>query len=209
VFFYLSQNRNCYEKLVTEIRTNFKCPSEIQTGPQLAQCSYLRACINEAMRMSPPISSTLWREVCKGGIVVDNRYIPEGVDIGVSPYALHHNENIFPESYKFKPERWIKSEDNSSETFNKAWDAFSPFSLGTRACAGRTMAYTEISDAIARTIWSLDMKRAEGGLGKIGGGIEGAPEGYDREAEFQLEDHITCCHSGPYLQFRVRKDLID
>lgn len=156
--------------------------------------------------MSPPISSTLWREVCAGGIHIDGEYIPEGIDVGVSPYALHHNEMIFPDSYKFKPERWIESEENNSEDIEKVRMAFSVFSIGTRACAGRTMAYTEISDTVARTFWSLDMKCAEGSLGKIGGGTQGKPEGRNRIGEFQLEDHITCCHNGPYLQFRPRQE---
>lgn len=155
------------------------------------------------MRMSPPISSTLWREVCADGIWINGKYIPKGVDIGISPYAFHHNEDIFPDSYKFKPERWVESQD--PELIEKARLAFSPFSLGTRACAGRTMAYTELTDTIARTLWSLDIKHVEGALGGIGGGIQGMGEGYDRVEEFQLKDHITCAHNGPYLQFRLRQ----
>ncbi|KAF7959196.1 hypothetical protein EAE96_002711 [Botrytis aclada] len=206
LFFYLSRNKACYGKLVAEIRSTFGSVSEIETGPRLAECHYLRACIDESMRMSPPISSTLWRTISAAdGVWIHGNYIPKGVDIGVSPYAFHHNDEVFPDSYKFKPDRWIESPENSSEAIEKARAAFSPFSIGTRACAGRTMAYTEISDTIARTLWALDIKPAEGSLGRIGEGMEGSGKGYDRKGEFQLKDHITCCHNGPYLQFKLRE----
>ncbi len=68
--------------------------------------------------MSPPISGTHWREVCPGGIDLDNFHIPQGYDIGVNPYAVHHNEELFPNSYTYKPERWIVSNDNRKKLWN-------------------------------------------------------------------------------------------
>ncbi|KAK6613769.1 cytochrome P450 3A31 [Botrytis cinerea] len=153
LFFYLFRNKACYGKLVAEIRKTFDSVSEIQTGPRLAQWHYLRACTDESMRMSPPISSTLWRTISAAdGVWIDGNYISKGVDIGVSPYASHHIGEIFPDSYKLKPDRWIESPENSSEAVEKARAAVGPFSIGTRACAGRTMAYTEISNTITRTL---------------------------------------------------------
>lgn len=204
IFFYLSEYPEAYEKLTAEIRSSFSSPDEIRSGPQLSACSYLRACIDESMRMSPPISSTLWREVCDNGAYIDSHFLPPGADIGVSPYAFHHNEALFHNSYVFEPERWIVSEDNPTEKVEQAREAFSVFSVGSRACAGRTMAYTEISDTLARTIWHMDFKRASGELGTVGGGHAKAGDGKHRVREFQLEDHITCCHNGPFLQFRSR-----
>ncbi|KAM0164559.1 hypothetical protein ACHAQE_002777 [Botrytis cinerea] len=139
--------------IAAEIRKTFDSVSEIQTGPRLAQWHYLRACTDESMRMSPPISSTLWRTISAAdGVWIDGNYISKGVDIGVSPYASHYIGKIFPDSYKLKPDRWIESPENSSEAVEKARAAVGPFSIGTRACAGRTMAYTEISNTIARTL---------------------------------------------------------
>ena len=155
--------------------------------------------------MSPPISGTLWREVCPGGLRIDDEFVRAGVDVGVNPYALHHNEDIYPESYVYKPERWIVSERNSKEAVEAARLAFSPFSLGPRVCAGRNMAYMEIADAIATTIWYTDFRRAEGPLGSVSAGEKGGRDGRHREHEFQLQEHITCSHTGPFLQFRERR----
>ena len=49
--------------------------------------------------MSPPISGTLWREVCPGGIDLDNNHITQGCDIGFNPYGVHHNEELYRKSY--------------------------------------------------------------------------------------------------------------
>jgi cytochrome P450 len=207
-FFYLSAYPSCYKRLVSEIRGTFASGSEIQSGQKMSQCVYLRACIDEAMRMSPPITGILWREVCTGGIVLDNEFIPEGYDVGVSLYAIHHNEALFPDSYTFKPERWIPGECGSLEALARARHAFNPFSLGARACAGRTMAYMELSDTLARTIWHLDFRRAEGFLGSIGAGVEGARDGRDKVMEFQMQEYLTVHHEGPFLQFRAREDVV-
>lgn len=172
---------------------------------RLASCGYLRASMDEAMRMSPPIATTLWREVCADdGLVVDGLLLPRGVDVGVSPYALHHNERLFPDSFAFCPERWIVSANTSPADVERMRRAFSVFSVGPRACAGRRLAYVELSDALARTVWYLDLYSADGFLASLQGGQVGARYGRHRAREFQLEDHITCHHDGPYLRFRVR-----
>ncbi|KAK4692524.1 hypothetical protein P7C71_g4702, partial [Lecanoromycetidae sp. Uapishka_2] len=158
LFFYLSAYPSCYTKVVSEVLTTFTSATEIQTGPKLASCHYLRACIDEMLRMSPPISGTLWREVCPTGITIDSNFLPPGTDVGVNPYAVHHNEDLYTDSYTFKPERWIVSETNPKEAVERAREAFSPFSLGTRACAGRNMAYMELADAMAKTLWYTEFK---------------------------------------------------
>jgi cytochrome P450 len=94
--FYIARHRECYERLATEIRSMFTSGSEI-SGPKLAGCHYLRACIDEALRMSPPIPGTLWRQLApevdkSAQFVVDGHVIPRDTFVGVSVYSLHHNE---------------------------------------------------------------------------------------------------------------------
>ncbi|KAI0391384.1 cytochrome P450 [Xylariaceae sp. FL0594] len=112
LFFYLSRDTRCYRRLAQEIRTSFRSEAEM-TGQRtkLSGCEYLRACIDEALRMSPPILATLWRAQVPGDarpLVVDGHVIPEGVDVGVNTYAFHHNEALFPEPFRFRPERWLR-----------------------------------------------------------------------------------------------------
>ena len=57
LFSYFSRNPEAYSKFADEIRTTFSSHSEIQGGPKLAGCRYPRTSIEEALRMSPPVSS--------------------------------------------------------------------------------------------------------------------------------------------------------
>ncbi|CAG8980246.1 hypothetical protein HYALB_00009828 [Hymenoscyphus albidus] len=60
-FFYLSRNPVSYQRLAAEIRSTFTSGDEI-CGAKLASCTYLRACIDEALRLASPVSGILWRD---------------------------------------------------------------------------------------------------------------------------------------------------
>ena len=92
-------------RLQDEIRSVFTDVEEIWSIQDLDSCHYLRACINEALRLSPPVGALLPREILAGGLTVDDHHFPEGIDIGVPHYALHHNELHYPDPFVFKPER--------------------------------------------------------------------------------------------------------
>ena len=158
------------------------------------------------MRMSPPTSGFPWREVEQGGALVAGEYFPCGYDVGCCLYAVHHNEAYFPDSFRFMPERWIESDPTiSSEQRQLAAGALKPFSLGPRACAGRSLAILELSLTTEKILWALDFRRAKGPSGCLGEGKPGAPVGSHRINEYQLISHITSSGKGPRLQFRQRK----
>ncbi|KAI1479685.1 cytochrome P450 [Daldinia eschscholtzii] len=211
LFFYLSRNPVCYQKLSEEIRSTFTSGSEIRDGQQLRSCEYLRACIDEALRIAPPVPSVLWREEVltateKGDIVVDGHVIPRGTQVGVSIYSLHHNPDYFPDPFTYKPERWLA--DTSEIQSSTMREAFNPFSLGPRACAGKAMAYMEISVLIGRALWYFDFKAAQGAEGQLGAGKEGDKTGRGRTSEFQIYDVFSSTHDGPNLLFSSRKETI-
>jgi cytochrome P450 len=208
VFFYLSRYPECYKALAQEIRSTFENGEDISYNEKLVNCHYLRACIDEAMRMSPPSPGALWREqsltdTSEEPLVVDGHVIPKGTQLGVSLYALHHNEAYFPEPFFYKPERWLGN--NSDEQTRVMREAFNPFSIGSRACAGKAMAYMEASLAIARTIWHFDFKAAPGIDGQLGAGTAGDKNGREHTSEFQIFDIFSATHDGPNLVFQIRK----
>ncbi|KAK3329251.1 cytochrome P450 [Apodospora peruviana] len=214
-FFYLSCNPEVYKRLATEIRTTFSSGLDIRSGPQLGGCRYLRAVIDETLRISPASIGTLWRQQDPSfkhePFVVDGHAIPPGVAVGISPYSLLHNEAYFPEPFTFRPERFLeldKTEGTVEEREARATTrhAFAPFALGDRNCAGRALAYMEASLTLAKTIWYFDFQRAAGEAGQVGGGKKGAEDGRDRPDEFQLYDNIAADHDGPNLVFAARRE---
>lgn len=83
VFFYLSRHPAVYKRLATEIRTTFADARAIRGGPLLASCTYLRAVIDESLRLSVPTTSMPWREEAAPSdgtpttpFVVDGHIIP-------------------------------------------------------------------------------------------------------------------------------------
>ncbi|KAI1307149.1 cytochrome P450 [Xylaria venustula] len=209
LFFYLSRNADCYQKLTMEIRSKFSSSDSITGGRRLSDCSYLRACIDEALRMSPPIAGTLWREQTvesnreakAARLVIDGHIIPRGTHIGVNTYALHHNEAYFPDAFAFKPERFL---DQGAEQARKA---FNPFSLGARGCMGRSMAYLELSLIVAKVLWHLDFTQAPGETGRLGESTYWRLRGRrERIDEYQTYDVFGAVHEGPCLVFEPRRD---
>ncbi|RWA11491.1 hypothetical protein EKO27_g3605 [Xylaria grammica] len=212
VFYYLSRNPECYKRLITEIRSTFPDSGEIKSGPRLAACSYLRACINEALRMSPPVPGTLWRQQVSGGdknpspLVIDGIAIPPGTHIGVNIYALQHNEAYFPEPFTFKPERFL-GQSSPAEKLIK--DAFAPFSLGARRCMGKSMAYLEASLILAKTLWHFDFVQVPNSKGIVGESTYWKESGkVERIDEYQINDIFAAAHDGPCLIFKPREGNI-
>jgi cytochrome P450 len=212
-FFYLSRNPTVYERIVTEIRSRFSSLDEIHMGPTLNGCRYLRACIDEALRMSAPVIAPLYREAGPGGATVRGIYVPEGYVAASQAYALHHNEKYYPDSFSYRPDRWLSPSSMSSESENKsisvspdAKTAFFTFSHGTRNCAGINLAYLEISLVIARVLWLADLRiPSYPNLARIGAGDREDKEPMRRRKnEYQLYDLFASEKEGPMLEFRRR-----
>lgn len=158
-------------------------------------------------RMSPPVPGIAWRQQAiddpqKGQpLIIDGHLIPPGTQVGVSAYALHHNEEYFPSPFSFQPERWIDAAKDAEQAA-RLRSAFMPFSVGSRSCAGKAMAYLEASLVIAKTLWYFDFEAAPGELGRVGGGAPEKGLGRERTDEYQLYDIFAASHSGPYLVFK-------
>ncbi|THV53997.1 hypothetical protein BGAL_0037g00410 [Botrytis galanthina] len=215
LFFYLSRHPTAYTLLATEIRDTFSSGLDIKSGAQLSSCKYLRACIDETLRMSPPFLATFWREPYSDHtepFVVDGHVIPRGTMVGVNPYCVMHNDEYFPEPFAFRPERWLTSEEGSFSTAKEEQNlasmraAFAPFALGDTGCLGKAMAYHETSLAIAKTLWYFDFEKASGEAGKLGEGQPGNINGRDRVDEYQLLDLAVADHDGPNLAFAPREE---
>ncbi|KAI0533765.1 cytochrome P450 [Xylaria digitata] len=167
MLFYFSKNPEVYSTLATEIRS----------GSQLNSCKYLRACIDETLRI----------DYGNDPFIVDGHVIPPGTQVGVSLYSLFHNEEYFPDSFTFRPERWlggpVGGEDavpGHETTITTIRKAFVPFLIGDRACAGKPMAYLEASLTLARVLWFFDFELAPGQVESSGARKPGRTDGRDR-----------------------------
>lgn len=206
--FYLVRNPAALAKVTEEIRGKFVDVEQIIHGPALGSCTYLRACVDEAMRMSPSVGGILPREVLPGGITIEGNFIPAGTVVGTPHYTIHHNEAYYPKPYSYVPERWMVGAKNpltGTETVqddvSRASSAFCPFSIGPRGCIGKGLAYVEMTTTLARTLFLYDVRKAVAEADPS----EGHPSlewGRHRPDEFQLVDTFTSAKKGPVLEFR-------
>ncbi|KAJ0126685.1 Uncharacterized protein HZ326_30214 [Fusarium oxysporum f. sp. albedinis] len=161
------------------------------------------------MRMSPPVPADLAREVQEGGIVVDGQYISEGMKISTASYCMHHNPDIYPEPFKFRPERWIVDEKDdcgvSPESVSLAKSAFMPFSAGPRGCVGKNLAYLEMSLALAKIVYNFEIRRDHSS--NLGGGSPDAIKGRRTVDQYQLRDIFVAIRDGPAVQLAKRTHM--
>src|SRR6202035_1666596 len=81
--------------------------------------------------------------------------VPAGTAISVSILLLHHREDLYPDPFAFRPERWIDRKPGTYEWI--------PFGGGTRRCLGATLAMAEQRVVLAAMARRLDLAAAEPG----------------------------------------------
>lgn len=169
----------------------------------------MRACIDEALRMSPPVGTGNGRETPASGITIDGEFLPGDVDVGVSTYAIHHNPEYYADPWTFRPERWIEGEQGvgMGTDIAVARACFSAFSQGIRSCLGKGLAYTELTLVLASLLFATDFQFANAELALVGRGREDGEYGRHHAREFQLKDCIVGQKQGPWLVYKRRSDV--
>jgi cytochrome P450 len=202
--FYLLRDPERMQKLVDEIRSSFDNLDDVRT-PKLNQLSYLAAVLDEAMRLAPSVPSPFPRVVLPGGLVVDGERIPAGITVGVAAYCIHHNETYYPDSFSFRPERWItnKNDPESAKSVAQVKAAFLNFGAGPYNCIGKSVAILASKLVLAKMLYQYDVRVPNGVV--TGGGGPGLGQGREREEEYQLQDILVSYRSGPMVQLQERK----
>ncbi|KAH7412370.1 cytochrome P450 monooxygenase-like protein [Phaeosphaeria sp. MPI-PUGE-AT-0046c] len=209
IFFYLANNAAVLEKLTAEIRSTFHKVEDIVVGTKLSRCQYLRACVDEALRINPPAPGELSREVLPGGATIQGSFYPAGTIVGCAPWSMGRDEEVYGDAMTYRPERWIAASKNGSliddDYVRSIKKQFHPFSMGSRDCAGRNLAMLELLLVCARTVWKTDIRLAPGDTTG-----QGRPElgwGQDSRHHYIVKDSFLCLKNGPVLQFKLRADL--
>ena len=201
----MTRNPSAYAKVAKEVRSAFRSVADIRAGPALNSCVYLRAAINESLRMAPVATQPLWREADPGGCIVDGELIPEGLNVGAGIFSLHRNPKAFPHPYEYDIERWIidpeKDEEEEKERIKEMSRSFAPFSVGPRQCIAKNFAMMELMLTMVNVFYRLDFESA----GTLGEGKKGAGSGREREGEFQFKSYFTSYMEGPMVRFKKRE----
>ncbi|KAL4919202.1 cytochrome P450 [Aspergillus aurantiobrunneus] len=135
ILFYLHNEPELLEKLKDELAPLGDDPSLIQ----LEQLPYLTGVMLEGIRLSYGVSARLPRIAPYNALQYKDWSIPRGTPVSMSCLLMHHDESVFPDSYRFDPERWVdRDERKRLEKYMVA------FSKGSRMCIGMHLARSEI-----------------------------------------------------------------
>src|SRR5271154_5290270 len=91
----------------------------------------------------------------------------------------------------------------TQESVAAARSAFCAFSLGTRGCVGRRLAYKELQLSLALILFSFDLRLAEADQEPTSKAAR-HPMRW-RKDEYQLFDRFLAERDGPMVEFRARQ----
>jgi cytochrome P450 len=108
-------------------------PPSVEDLPRLA---YLGRVFKEALRLYPPVY--LFGRETNCGVEIGGRHFARGTVFFVSPYALHHRSEWWPDPETFDPDRFSVEAEASRPRLS-----YIPFSIGPRVCIGNHFALME------------------------------------------------------------------
>jgi cytochrome P450 len=155
--YHLLTNQETMAALVAEIRGTFSTDGDIDMQ-RLAGLPYLSACMQEALRMYPPIAMGIPRCVTDEngpGNIILGKVVPPGTRVSVQHYVTYRSPLNFADPDEFAPERWLGTKDRFK---NDRLSASQPFSFGPRNCIGQNMALHEMRLIIAKVLFNFDLE---------------------------------------------------
>lgn len=146
LFFQLAQNPSVLQKLQEELDAYFTQNKE-PSAASLSKLDYLNACINESLRLHPPVPSGVQRITPPEGLQLGDTYIPGETIVQVPTYTLHRDERAFVKPNEYIPDRWT-----SQTELVKDASVFTPFGTGRYSCAGKQLGLMELRSVTSQVI---------------------------------------------------------
>lgn len=142
ITFHLLDQPELLRKLVQELKAHVEDPKDLPRWTVLEKLPYLNAVIQEGLRLSYGVSGPMALEAPDEDLIYRGEFekkdvkllIPKGTAMAMSNVITHHNEQIFPDSHAFVPERWLDQDSTSRKSLERAMNTFS---RGPRACMGK------------------------------------------------------------------------
>jgi cytochrome P450 len=141
-----------HPEVKAQILAELATPGPNPEPMNIARLSYLGAVCQETLRICPVGMLSLPRLVEKSVEVNGYSFEPGNIITGCI-YLTHHDEKLYPEPQKFKPERFLERQPNAYE--------FIPFGGGARRCIGEALAQFEMKLVLATILAGYELRLGE------------------------------------------------
>ncbi|CAE6500583.1 unnamed protein product [Rhizoctonia solani] len=154
--YMLAENPDIMAKLRAEVvgrlgTSNYPTPEDFK------EMKYLRAVLNETLRLFPPVPMNE-RTAAKSTVLQSGGkkyYVPAGANMPYSVLIMHRRKDLWgPDAEDFDPERWLDERLKKYVTPNPF--IFLPFNAGPRICLGQQFAYNEASYFLSRLLQRVE-----------------------------------------------------
>jgi benzoate 4-monooxygenase len=175
LMFWVLRTPGVLEKLQKELDDALPGDWCVPSYSQVKDLTYLRAVINETLRIHSTSSLGLPRIAPPEGATVCGVFFPGGTVLSVPAYTMHHSKEVWgADAEEFRPERWFELTPMQKKSFI-------PFSVGPRACVGQNVAELEMTNIVATVFSGWEWKFAEGETQGLPGGELATVEGFLRK----------------------------
>ncbi|XTI85616.1 cytochrome P450 [Cenococcum geophilum] len=164
--FLITTNASIYSTILSELLTAQKenrLTRPILRDSESRNLLYLQACIKEGLRLYPPVTGLLAKEVPPQGDIIDGRFVPGGTSIGWNSWGLMRLHDIFGMDVEvFRPERWLPGGGQSSEQIEQMNEVVGlAFGYGRFGCLGKPVAMVELNKTIAELLLRFTFQVAD------------------------------------------------
>ncbi|KAF9697527.1 hypothetical protein EKO04_004233 [Ascochyta lentis] len=150
-------NPMVYRKLQTEIDQGILSGSVSSpiTDAEARKMPYLQAVIKEGLRVMPPASGAMFKQVPPSGDVIDGKFLPGGTQIGGSPLGIQYSKDIYGlDADLFRPERWVEASTEKTSEMTSTVDLC--FHYGKYQCLGKSVAWMEFNKLFVELLRRFD-----------------------------------------------------
>jgi len=148
----LAKNQEVQDKLREHIQEVLANHNGKLSYEALKDMTYLEQCINEGMRMYPPVPM-LNRMTVDNYKIESNSTIPKDTFCAIPVYSVHHDPENYPEPEIYDPDRFSQEEVAKRHPF-----AFLPFGEGPRNCIGERFGMMQAKIGMAYLIGNYRFK---------------------------------------------------
>ncbi|KAJ5751603.1 hypothetical protein N7520_008520 [Penicillium odoratum] len=153
ILYELAQHPDEAQKLRNELAPYTPDENGEYSHDQISQLMRLNGFINETLRLHPPIPGVIPRKTPPEGMKLGDTFIPGNINVSCPQWVLGRSTDVYVDPEKFTPERWFEKPELIKEK-----SAFAPFTIGSYACIGKSLALMNLRTTTARMIMTFDIQ---------------------------------------------------